>query len=591
MEAFNPFSDYARKGWLWNLLRGDNPLSFGWGAFLFSIGLLMIAGHFLAKRGWAKGDRFAASSILILFGLLSLFVLFPIGKIVLVAFGSATHFMGLQVLLNTITLAICVSLGTTLVGLVFALLVHRSRYTRAKPIWNLFSTLPLITPPFVVGLSLIFLLGRSGFITNHLLGIETNTIIGFPGLVLAQIFSFAPVSFMILLHVLRGIDPTLEEASFTLGAGPHHTFRKITWTLLRPGLANAFLLTMIESFADFANPIIIGGDYHVLSTEIYFSIIGKYDEGLAASLGLILLLSTLVVFLLQRLWLGKRSYVTVTGKPQGRVLICLPPLLDKILVTFGGLWSVATFALYIFFFAGAFVKIWGIDFTFTLEHFAQFQIDGLDSFYTSVALGLVAAPFATFLGLFIAYFTHRQRFRGRVFMEFISLLNFAVPGTVISLGYLLAFNKGPISMTGTASILVFCFVFRNMAVGIRAGVSQLAQMDVSLEEASLLLGGNLIQTGKRILLPLMRGAVITSLSYSFVRSITAISAIIFLVSAEWNLATKVILDRIEYGRLGVATAYCTLLVFVMGVILKCLATRNFGNANVSDTYGCQRKSN
>lgn len=627
-EAFNPFSDFTRQGLAYFLAKSHPPfwlsliflslgvlllrylpskkwgvaaipslaislllvlipsflftekIDLGMGSFIYLFSILALLGRAFAKRGWMQGDAFTLQTIFIFSSLILLFIVYPIFAILKTAFlsdetgGFQTFVTTIQnygslpqVFSNTLVLALLVSIISTLIGVSLALVVARSHQIKWKGLYKAFSTLPVITPPFVIGLSLIFLFGRAGWITHHFFGLESNYLIGLPGVALAQIVSFTPIAFMILLSQLEGIDPTLEEASFTLRGNYFLTFKNVTWRLLRPGLANAFLLTMMESFADFANPILIGGDFHVLSTEIYVSIIGQYNEQRAASLGIILLASTLLFFFIQKLWLGKKSYVTVTGKPQARVLPGLPPLLDKCLVTFSIFWILLTVGLYLFFFYGGFVKIWGIDSTFTLEHYQQFLTDGWDSFQTTLWLALLSAPLTAIIGLLIAYITQRKKFIGKQWMEILSLLSFAIPGTVIGIGYLLAFHNPPFSLTGSATILIFCFVFRNMPVGIRAGVALFSQIDPALEEASLTLRANTATTLRRILLPLAEGAVITAMTTSFIRAVTAISAVVFLVSAKYNLATKVILDRIEYGNLGVATAYSTILVAVMALVI------------------------
>ena len=143
------------------------------------------------------------------------------------------------------------------------------------------------------------------------------------------------------------------------------------------------------------------------------------------------------------------------------------------------------------------------------------------------------------------------------------MLSFAVPGTVIGVGYILAFNVPPIEITGTSVILVVCFIFRNMPTGIRAGIAAMSQLDPSLDEASLTLGARSFTTLRRVLLPLLRPAIIAALVFSFVRAMTAISAVIFLVSADYDMATSYILGRVEFGDYGLAIAYSSVLILVM----------------------------
>src|SRR5471030_1329894 len=236
--------------------------------------------------------------------------------------------------------------------------------------------------------------------------------------------------------------------------------------------------------------------------------------------------------------------------------------------------------LYGFVFVGGFVKIWGRDYTPTLGHYAKaFAIErapeGLiwsgaacNSFWTTVKLAAIAAPLTAALGLIAAWLIVRQRFAGRGALEFATMLSFAVPGTVIGVAYVFAFNVPPLEITGTALIIVLCFVFRNMPVGVRAGVAAMSQIDQSLDEASSTLRGRAPQTLLYVVLPLMRPAIVGALVYGFVRAVTTVSAVVFLVTAEYELATTYIILRVINGDYGLAIAYsCALIALMLAAIL------------------------
>jgi iron(III) transport system permease protein len=171
------------------------------------------------------------------------------------------------------------------------------------------------------------------------------------------------------------------------------------------------------------------------------------------------------------------------------------------------------------------------------------------------------------LGILTAYLLERQTFRGRSAFEFMTMMSFAIPGTVIGVSYILAFNTPPIELTGTAVIMVIAFVFRNMPVGIRSGIANLNQIDKSLDEASLTLGARTPGTLRRVIVPLLRPAIVTSLIYAFVRAMTSVSAVIFLVSGEYNLATVYIVGRAEFGEYGLAIIYSAVLIVIITVAL------------------------
>ncbi|HST93514.1 MAG TPA: ABC transporter permease subunit, partial [Microvirga sp.] len=273
--------------------------------------------------------------------------------------------------------------------------------------------------------------------------------------------------------------------------------------------------------------------------------------------------------------LGKKVYTTVTGKGDAGIPLPLPRRVALASYFTAIPWALFTVVIYIMIVVGAFVRSMGRDYTPTLEHFlTAFRVEraasGLyfsgsawDSFFATVKVAALSAPLTAAIGLLTAYLLTRQRFSGQRSFEFGTLLSFAIPGTVVGVSYILAFNVPPIEITGTGFILVMCFVFRNMPVGVRSGIATLSQIDKSLDEASLTLGARSATTMRRVVLPLLRPAVVAALVYSFVRAMTAVSAVIFLVTAEYNMATTYIVGRVEAGEFGLAIAYSTVLILVM----------------------------
>src|ERR1700722_10785281 len=405
-------------------------------------------------------------------------------------------------------------------------------------------------------------------------------IYGMPGIAISQVLAFTPISFLVVTGVLQGVSPSLEEAAQTLRAHPWYTFRAVTWPLIRPGLANAFLIGFIESMADFANPLVIGGNFNVLSTEIFFAVVGAaHDQGRAAVLAIVLLAFTLSAFLAQRLWIGRRSYATLTGKGDAGLPGVLPGALRGICLGAILPWLMLTVAVYGMILVGGFVVSIGRDNTPTLDYlWTAFSFEkgvggwflsgsAWPSFVTTIELSLIAMPFTAALGLLTAWLLDRQSFPGRRSFEFLVMMSFAIPGTVIGVAYILAFNVPPVSLTGTGMIIVISFVFRNLPVGIRAGLANLSQIDRSLDEASLTLGAHSFRTIVQVILPLLRPAIVTAMVYSFVRAVTAVSAVIFLVTGHYNLATVYIVGRADVGEYGVAIVYSAMLVIFMMLVL------------------------
>jgi iron(III) transport system permease protein len=592
-------------GWLESLFGplGDRQFGMGYGAMLMASAFLFLFTQGIAARGAINGDVFVVSAIGGVIAIVSVFVFFPIAKMLVAAFitedgtYSALVFFskflddrlwGLGCLggtrcgvaWNSLFLAITVGVITTALGLVFALVATRSGF-RYKQALRALTVLPIITPPFVIGLAIILLFGLSGSITGFVadvLGLQpTRWVYGMPGLLIAQTLAFTPIAFLVLIGVVEGVSPSMEEAAQTLRASRWEVFKTVSLPLMRPGLANAFLLGFIESMADFGNPLVLGGNFDVLSTEIFFAIVGaQYDQGQAAVLAIVLLGFTLSAFYAQRFWLGKKSYTTVTGKGDAGVHPQMPSGLAIPVYTIAILWAGFTVVIYAMILYGSFVELWGVNNTLTFKHYLtafsiNFEEVGVrrwtgsawDSFWTTLKIAAIAAPLTAAVGLVTAYLLTRQDFRGKNAFEFGTMLSFAIPGTVIGVSYILAFNVPPLELTGTGVILVVSFIFRNMPVGVRAGIASMSQLDKSLDESSLTLGANSWQTFRRVILPLLRPAILAALVYSFVRAMTAISAVIFLVSAQYNMATSYIIGRVENNDYGLAIAYSTTLILVM----------------------------
>jgi len=604
-------------GVLWALGAGfaESPSgpAFGVGAACALIALTISFARAVARRGVFGGDPVIATIVILVASLLVIFIFFPVGKALLAAVldqqGRFAPGLVLErlftadiwsmdclrggtrcgVAVNSLMLATVVGLLSTLLGLALALVVQRGGQ-RYAGLLKLMSILPIVTPPFVIALALIVLFGRTGLVTAWLsaaFGIpRTRWLYGLPGVTLAQLLAFSPIAFMILHGALSAVSPALEEAAQTLRATRGRVFRSVTWPLLRPALANAFLLGFVESLADFGNPIVLSGNFEVLSTKIFFAVAGaQHDPGRAAILASVLLGFTLIAFWLQQRWLGHASYVTVSGKGDGGMPAQLPRGLWRLCFGTAAAWIMFTIVCYVVIFVGGFVKDIGRgDMTVSLSHFAAgFGVDAAsrgpfftgsawNSFFTTIEVAAVAAPLTAVLGLLSAYVITRHRFAGRRSFEFLTMVSFAIPGTVIGVSYIVAFNVPPLELTGGMAILVLCFVFRNMPVGVRAGIAALAQIDKTLDEASSTLRASTVRTLWQVILPLLRPAILATLVFSFTHAMTAVSAVIFLATAKYNLATVYIINRVEAGEYPLAIAYSSVLIVFMLIVLLVVQT-------------------
>ena len=480
----------------------------------------------------------------------------------------ATRRLYRNALVNSLSVAATVGvLGTTL-GFVMAFVLTRTAVPFKRAL-HMLMMLPIISPPFVGAVSILFLFGFNGLVTRQLLQLQDFNIYGRWGVVASQIFTFAPLAYLSLRGVLQSISPTLEDAAFNAGATKWQTFLRVTLPLSMPGIFSAFLVVFIESISDFGNPLVLAGaTFPMLAPQAYLEITGSFNLGRGAMLATILLLPSLTAFAIQRYWVARRQYVTVTGKPTASTTKLVTPVakwsLFSVVAAFGALVA----AFYTVIAVGAFTRVWGFDYTPTLQHMRYVFSVGLGAVQDTIVIALVTTPISGILGMLIAFLIVRRTFPGKAALEFGSILNYAVPGTVVGIGYILAFNGRPLLLTGTLAIIVLAFVFRYVPVGIQNGIAILRQIDPSIEEAAQNLGADGLTTFRKVTLPLIAPAFFSGLVYAFVRAMTAISAAIFLVSADWNLMTVQILNQVGSGRLGVAAAFS---VLTIGIVIFAIA--------------------
>ncbi len=524
-------------------------------------------------------DPFLLIVILVIMAALIIFILYPLIRVILVSvFPEGKFTLSVlketvsswylrQAFLNSVMMGSLTAFFGALVGFIFAFTITRTDIP-FKKFFHLIAIIPIVSPPFIGALSIIMLFGNNGFITWTLLGLKNVKIYGFRGLLFAQVITFFPVAYITLRGVLESISPTLEDAALDLGGSGWKVFSRVTLPLAIPGIASAMLVLFVETLADFGNPLILAGSqFPILSVQAYLQITGMYDLPKGAALAFILLVPSITVFFLQKYWVSKKQYITITGKPTQSNPKIVSPVIKWILFIICMLIALLILLIYITILWGAFAKVWGSDNSLTLAHFRYVFGVGFKAVKDTLIIAGLSTPVAGILGMIIAFLIVRKRFPGKQFMEISSLLSFAVPGTVIGIGYILAFNSRPFLLTGTLLILLLNFIFRYIPVGIQSGTAILRQVDPSIEEAAIDLGADSNKTFRKITLPLMVPAFFSGLIYSFVRAMTAISAAIFLVSTSWNLMTVQIMSEVESGRLGAAASFSVILVLIILVAI------------------------
>jgi iron(III) transport system permease protein len=536
------------------------------------------------RKARPRGSRVAARLLpsalgVLLVASLLVFIVYPTATVLLrsvaakaggVTLAHYRTFFGtayfLRSLANTLILGGTVTLLCLGVGFAVAYLVTRGPRLLRLPL-RVLTLAPLIAPPYLLGLALIILAGRRGLVAQ-LLGMQLP-LYGWPGVVLAQLLSLLPVAFLMIENVLGSLDPALDDSARDLGADERTLLRTLVLPLASPGLLKAGLLTFGLSIADFGNPALLGGGLSFLAPDAYLMVTGEWNMEMASVLSVVLLVPTLGIFLLQHYWLKGKTYITVGPASMTTEPRRLPPDLLLALLVPALCSSLLIVACFGVIGLGAVTRLVGIDNTLTWQHFAATA--GLDAIGTSLQVSLAAGLLAAILGTGIAYLCMRTAVRLRGWLELFTLVGFALPGTVMGIGYILAFNHPPLVLTGTLAILTLNMIARFLAVGVEAGASKLHQIDVSIEEASADLGAGLVTTFRRITLPLMSSALVAGFLFTFMQSMISLSAAIFLVAPGNLLASVYIFNRARDGDMGIACATALLLVLSLAACLAILA--------------------
>lgn len=460
---------------------------------------------------------------------------------------------------NTALECVCSTFCSVLIGFIYAYAIVRGDI----PLSRFFSFIPLLhlmTPPFVGGLSFLLLLGRNGFITSTLLGLDIS-LYGFWGLLIAQSLCFFPVAYMILQQVFSGMNPSYEHASYSLGASRFKTFFKVTLPLAWPGILSSMLFIGVSVMSDFGNPMIVAGRYKVLAVEIYTQLTGWLNGGRSAVLGIILMIPSIVLFLLQNKISRKNGIKTATigGKIQkSEHRKCSLPvrIFLTIFVSFISLCVLAQFLAIVF---GSFQRLWGIDVSFTWDH-----VKALGKYFkeikNSIFFALLGAFLSTVISCLTAFIVSRTRCPVKKYLDSLCQLPAAVPGSLFGLAFSL-FAKG-FGIKSSSFMIVLAITVGFMPFSYRIISSSFSQIKYSLDEGAMSLGAGKLKAFITVVLPVSKGSLFYSFVYDFVRGVGTMSAVIFLVSFKTPLASIKILNLAEEGFWGDAAALALLLTLI-----------------------------
>lgn len=524
-------------------------------------------------------DPISTSITILIIASLLLFNVLPLIKILIQSFTDAggTYSFGGYIrafqfkqnrdaLVHTLVSSFSAAAIATVIGFIFAYCACYIKM-RAKRFFNVIAILPIISPPFSVALSIILLFGNKGLITHTILGLASNNIYGFGGLLFAQVFSFFPMAYLQLNGVLSTIDPSIEEAARDMGASRLQTFLKVTIPLSLPGIVNSFLLMFIKCAADFGNPMTIAGGYNTLATQIYYQAVGGYELQRCTALAMLLLVLTMIVYLISKLFVEKRTFVTITGKATRERTMIEEKHITIPLTVICCIFAVIVGVIYVMIPVVSFVKLWGINYSLTFANYIEAWKIGKQALMDTVKLAVVTTPITGVIAMLMAFLIVRKKNPLNKPMEAVGMFGMIVPGTILGYAYVLLFNSAPLYLTGTFLILIASCCSRYLPVGLQSGITSLRQIDPSIEEAASDLGANSLQVFTKITLPLIKSSFFGGLVYTFVRTMTAMSALVFLVSARHKLLTISILDQVDRGRYGTASAMSTMLIVVVYIAI------------------------
>ncbi|NWG03779.1 MAG: ABC transporter permease subunit [Syntrophaceae bacterium] len=486
-------------------------------------------------------------------------------------------------LTNSLIVSGATTVITTILAFFFAYGLTRTTIP-GKGIFYTISTLPLIAPSIIQGLALILLFGKNGLFTRYLLHTDWN-IYGATGIIVAECLYCFPNALFILYTTLSAVDTRLDEAAQSLGASALKTFYKVTLPSAKYGIASAAALVFNLTITDFGVPVVIGGNYNVLATEIYQQVIGMQRFNLGATISVILLIPSVAAFLLNY-YLTKKSYALISG--QARPFLQPSRPFKKWAFTIY-CWIPCTFILIVFatVFLGSFVKVWPYDFSLTLKHYNFPSLGGVAPLWTkfwasflkgewqaiiaykyapiwnSLWISIFVAVGGACLTLLAGYIVEKKKPKGEQVLYTLSVLPAAIPGIVMGLGYILAFNKPYFFIYGTFWIVIINIIICNFTLGVLSSIANLKQIDKSIEEAAVSLGANPITTFARVVFPLTKTAFFSNMTFFFMRAMTTISAVIFLVSAKVKLAAIEIVFLDIDGRTASANAMCTIIILIV----------------------------
>lgn len=469
------------------------------------------------------------------------------------------------------------------IGLAFFLSYGiRSTGKWQKRIALLLLSMSMVSPPFISSLSFITLYGRRGLITYRLLGLSFDPYHKW-GVILMQSIHFACMNTLFFTNALEDFDGKLYDSGRDLGANAFFVLKDILLPLLSPAILASFFLSFLRGLSDFGTPIIIGGRYSTLATEIYLQIIGFSDFSKAAAMNILLLLPAFFSFLLYRMSMRRADERNKEQKGKTGLRLDSKHCMNipiQFLLFFFLLFQLLQYASI---FLYGFLRFNKKQIFFTWENMGSLFQYNLSTMGLSLLLAFAASVVGSFFAFLLAYLMERKMKRGKKLLDFALSLPYLLPGTCFGLAYILAFNKAPLKLTGTVWIMLFSLLFRQMPLGSRLASTALSQSPKNLELAARDLGAKPSLVFFQIILPGILPSFFSSVYLQFSQGLTTAGAIIFLISAKYKVLVYTLFDAINRGDYAVASLISGIMIllslafsFLLGRVQSLVCRRGVG---------------
>ncbi len=487
----------------------------------------------------------------------------------------------MRLLYNSFEVTLVSTAITVVLAYAFAYAVQRT----CMPLKNLFrliALIPLFAPSLVQAQGLVLMLGRNGLV-NRTLGTEFS-IYGYWGIVISSVLYVFPYAFLIFSAALALADNRLYESSRILGAGPLRTFLSVTMPSTRFALIASSFVVFTLVITDFGNPMVIGGDYSVLATEVYNQVIGQANFELGTVIGVVLLLPVALAVAGEK-WVNRRSYAQISAGSQP--LSLQPSTVRDLLFTAYALaictviMAVVGIVVY-----ASFTHLWPYRMDLSLRHYSFDVQNGIQPLWNSIAIGLMAAAIGVVATGLAAYVTEKFRTVLDSPLYFLCIVPAAIPGMVLGLGYILAFNapSNPLyPLYGTLVIIAICNVYYYHTQGFLIAVTSMKQISGTFDEASATLGATFLRTMLKITLPLMWPTLVGVAVFFFMRSMVTLSAVIFLITPSTQVAAVSVLLLEDRGAVNQAAAFsvCIMAAVITALVIARLILNAFGFRHIS----------